>query len=87
MSTTTSITIRIDTTVKKQAQDLFASMGLDMTAAIEAFLRTSVEGRKLPFDMPPAAAPAPEEKPRKQPEKYIGYASFSELREEDGASA
>ena len=48
MSTTT-MNIRMDTEVKKEAQALFSELGLDMTTAINIFLRQSIRERALPF--------------------------------------
>ena len=36
---TTSMTIRMDSAVKQQAQELFAALGMDMTTAVNIFLR------------------------------------------------
>ena len=46
---TTSMTIRMDPEIKKDAQELFRSLGLDMTTAINLFLRQSLMHRGLPF--------------------------------------
>ena len=41
--------IRIDTTVKQQATALFASLGLDMSGAVNIFLRQCILRGGLPF--------------------------------------
>jgi DNA-damage-inducible protein J len=46
----TNINIRTDSEVKAQAQLLFANLGLDMTTAINMFLRQSVRQQALPLD-------------------------------------
>ena len=46
---TTSMTIRMDPEIKKQSQELFHSLGLDMTTATNLFLRQSLMHRGLPF--------------------------------------
>ena len=46
---TTTIAIRTDPDTKKQAQELFKSMGLDMSTAINMFLHQSVSEHRLPF--------------------------------------
>ena len=46
-----NINIRVDGNVKNQAQDLFASMGLDMTTAINIFLRQSIQKKAIPFEL------------------------------------
>jgi len=45
----TSMNIRMDKEVKKQAQELFAQFGLDMTTAVNMFLRQSIRQRGIPF--------------------------------------
>lgn len=46
----TNINIRTDSEVKSQAQTLFSNLGLDMTTAINMFLRQSVRQQALPLD-------------------------------------
>jgi DNA-damage-inducible protein J len=41
--------IRMDSEVKRQAQELFAQFGLDMTTAVNMFLRQSIRQRGIPF--------------------------------------
>jgi len=45
----TSMNIRMDNEVKRQAQELFAQFGLDMTTAVNMFLRQSIRQRGIPF--------------------------------------
>ena len=45
----TSMNIRMDSDVKKQAQELFAQFGLDMTTAVNMFLRQSIRQQGIPF--------------------------------------
>lgn len=47
----TSMNIRMDSEIKKQAQELFAQFGLDMTTAINMFLRQSIRQRGIPFSL------------------------------------
>jgi DNA-damage-inducible protein J len=47
----TSMNIRMDSEIKKQAQELFAHFGLDMTTAINMFLRQSIRHRGIPFPL------------------------------------
>ena len=51
MSTKTNMTIRTDTDIKKQAQVLFANLGLDMSTAVNMFLRQAILHQGLPFDI------------------------------------
>jgi DNA-damage-inducible protein J len=46
---TTNINIRTDSEIKSQAQQIFETLGLDMTTAINLFLRQTVRERDLPF--------------------------------------
>jgi DNA-damage-inducible protein J len=46
-----NINIRVDSEVKSQAQDVFASLGLDMTTAINVFLRQAILQRGIPFSI------------------------------------
>ena len=45
----TSMNIRMDSELKRQAQELFAQFGLDMTTAVNMFLRQSVRQQGIPF--------------------------------------
>jgi DNA-damage-inducible protein J len=46
---TANINIRTDSNIKSQAQQIFEALGLDMTTAINLFLRQTVRERDLPF--------------------------------------
>ncbi|MDR1735364.1 MAG: type II toxin-antitoxin system RelB/DinJ family antitoxin [Oscillospiraceae bacterium] len=46
----TTYNIRIDSRVRKEADELFKSMGLSMSAAVNLFLKQSVIQRRLPID-------------------------------------
>ena len=45
----TNINIRVDSDIKTQAQDILASLGLDMTTAINIFLRQAIRQHGIPF--------------------------------------
>ena len=47
----TSMGIRLDSEVKEQAQQVFNSLGMDMTTAINIFLRQAIQYQGLPFDV------------------------------------
>lgn len=47
----TSMNIRMDSEIKKQAQELFSQFGLDMTTAINMFLRQSIREQGIPFQL------------------------------------
>ncbi len=48
---TTSVTIRMDEALKKQAELLFDDMGLNMTTAITLFTKAVVREGKIPFEI------------------------------------
>ena len=48
---TTNLNIRLDSTVKTQAQQLFAQFGLDMTTAVNMFLRQALREKAIPFEL------------------------------------
>ena len=47
----TSMSIRLDSEVKEQAQLVFSNLGMDMTTAINIFLRQAIQYQGLPFDV------------------------------------
>ena len=49
MAATTPTQIRIDKKVKEQANALFANLGLDMSSAVNMFLRQCILRGGLPF--------------------------------------
>ena len=49
MVSITNINIRTDYEIKSEAQQIFASLGLDMTTAINLFLRQTVRMNDIPF--------------------------------------
>jgi len=48
---TTSVTVRMDIDLKKQAEALFDDMGLTMTTAITLFAKAVVRQNKIPFEI------------------------------------
>jgi DNA-damage-inducible protein J len=46
---TTNINIRTDSEIKTRAQQIFATLGLDMTTAVNLFLRQTVRMNDIPF--------------------------------------
>ena len=48
---TAVLQVRLDGNLKKEADDLFASVGFDTTTAVRLFLKQSVIRRRLPFDI------------------------------------
>ena len=85
----TTTTITIDSNIKAQAQELLADFGLDLSTAINIFLRQTVRENAIPFtisrEVPNAdtiAAMKEAEEMKKHPEAYKRYSSFSELLNE-----
>lgn len=48
---TTSMNIRMDSSIKRDAQQIFAELGMDMTTAVNIFLRQAIRQRGLPFEV------------------------------------
>jgi len=46
-----NINIRMDSTVKKQAEELFSDLGLNMTTAFNMFVRQAINKGGIPFDV------------------------------------
>ena len=48
---TTNLNIRTDKDIKDQAEAIFNELGLNMTTAINMFLRTAIREHGIPFDL------------------------------------
>jgi len=48
---TSTLQIRIDSNLRRDADALFANAGLDLTSAVRLFLRQTVIRRRLPFEV------------------------------------
>ena len=48
---TTNLNIRIDKAVKDQAEEIFNELGMNMTTAVNMFLRTAIREHGIPFDL------------------------------------
>ncbi len=46
-----SVNIKMDVSLRDQARELLAKMGLDMTTAVNMFLLTVVKEKKIPFEI------------------------------------
>ena len=51
MEKTSNINIRIDDKLKKEAEKLFNNLGINMSSAINVFLKQSVREQKIPFEI------------------------------------
>jgi len=47
----TNLNIRTEKAVKEQADELFSELGLNMTTAINMFLRTAIREHGIPFNL------------------------------------
>ena len=47
--TTTNISIRMDTDIKAQAETLFSELGMNLTTAINVFVRAAIRYGGIPF--------------------------------------
>ncbi len=48
---TSTLQIRVDSNLRREADELFAKAGLDLTSAVRLFLRQSVIRQRLPFEV------------------------------------
>ncbi len=83
-----STTIKIDPELKRQAQDLFGKLGMNLTTAVNIFLAQAVREQAIPFkvglDVPneeTLAAINEVKELKKDPHKKT-YGNFAELLED-----
>ena len=48
---TSNMTIRIDSELKKEAEELFSDLGMNLTTAVNVFFRQAVRRQQLPFSI------------------------------------
>ena len=51
MANTTNFSVRMDKDIKKQCETLYAELGMNLTTAINVFLRQSLRAGGFPFDV------------------------------------
>ena len=51
MADTTNLSIRIDRNLKEEADQVFNSLGMNLTTAITVFVRQAVRQKKIPFEI------------------------------------
>lgn len=84
---TTNLNIRTDKNIKDQAEEIFNQLGLNMTTAINMFLRTAIRENGIPFelklDTPNNNTKSAIEEGRKlfNDDSVKGYNSIKELRD------
>lgn len=86
---TTNINVRVDSVLKQEAEALFNDLGLNMSSAINMFLRSAINYNGIPFEVKrPAlntstkAALDEYEEMQKNPGNYKRYESFDEILDE-----
>ena len=51
MGNTTNFSVRMDSNVKKQCEALYSELGINLTTAINVFLRQSLRAGGFPFEV------------------------------------
>lgn len=51
MANTTNFSVRMDSDIKKQCETLYSELGMNLTTAINVFLRQSLRVGGFPFDV------------------------------------
>jgi len=51
MANTTNFSVRMDRDIKKQCEALYGELGMNLTTAINVFLRQSLRSGGFPFDV------------------------------------
>lgn len=51
MANTTNFSVRMDSDIKKQCEALYGELGMNLTTAINVFLRQSLRSGGFPFDV------------------------------------
>lgn len=84
-----NVNIRIDNNIKKEAEIVFAKLGLTPTTAITLFYNQVIRTNSIPFELKAdipneetLQAIAEVEEMEKDPSKYKSYSSIDELVED-----
>lgn len=83
---TTNLNIRVDKDIKDQADQIYLELGMNMTTAINIFLRTTIREHGLPFalklDEPNEVTAAAIEEGRRiaSDSSVKGYTNMDDLR-------
>ena len=51
MSTSTNVTVRMDSDVKRECEAIYGALGINLSTAINVFLRKSIREGGFPFDV------------------------------------
>ncbi|GHS85862.1 hypothetical protein FACS1894103_7290 [Campylobacterota bacterium] len=79
-----TISIRIDDDIKQEAQELFTKLGMDMSTAVNIFIRQALRSGGIPFKIrtrnaETLAAIAEMREIQAHPENHKTYANAAEL--------
>ena len=79
---TTSMSIRVDNDIKEKAKKVFNALGLDMSTAVNVFLRRSVIENGMPFELTLDVPNRETKKVLQDAEKGVGMSkTFSSTKE------
>ena len=83
---TANINVRVDPNLKREAEALFADLGLNMSSAITLFLKSAINHDGIPFEIrrhtinaETRAALGEYKEMKSHPEKYKRYQTFSDV--------
>lgn len=80
-----NVTFRVDDELKKQAEDLFSDLGMNLSTAFNIFLRQSVREQQIPFsvskNVPNAVTLAAMDAAEKDEDIYGPFDNVSSLME------
>ena len=80
---TTNLNIRTDKEIKEAAEKIYSSLGLNMTTAINMFLRASIRESGIPFELKldiPKDETIKEGRIIAKDKKFIDYDNIDDLR-------
>ena len=85
MNNSTNLNIRIDKTIKETSEKVFEDLGLNMTTAINMFLRQVIRVNGIPFEIKgnipnQETIEAIEESIRLENDNSKGYSSIEDLK-------
>ena len=66
----TNLNIRTDKAIKEQAEQIFNELGLNMTTAINLFLRTAIREHGIPFELKLDVPTTQRQRPLKREEAF-----------------
>ena len=82
----TNLNIRVDKEIKMQAEEIFDALGINMTTAVNIFLRQAIREKGIPFELKlnipneMTIAAITEGRTLAYDKNATGYSSISDLR-------